>query len=265
VEDKKFNDSIIDQNKDIYDPGKGWKLNWSDEFDDPIINKNIWSRQVEKAGRFNDEWQRYTNSTNNAYIEDSCLVIEAIHNSHVHGKGQYSSARMHTANNFSFKYGKIAARIKLPQGQGIWPAFWLLGDNIDENGGDTPWPLCGEIDILELYGSKDDAVIEANLHYADSLGSHNMMGATTYKLKEGIFADAFHIFELEWDSNQVKWSVNGKEYAAISISLDEFSEFHKEFFILLNVAVGGTYAGRPDASSTFPQQMYVDWVRIYKK
>ena len=262
---QKVNNSTSNLNKDTYVPGSEWKLDWSDEFEADTIDKNNWNFQVEAAGRFNDEWQRYTNSSNNAYIENKHLVIKAIHESDIHGKDQYTSARLHTANKQAWKYGKIAARIKLPQGTGIWPAFWMLGTNIDENGGDTPWPQTGEIDIFELYGSKDNAVIEANMHYADASGSHAMMGAASFKLEQGIFSDAFHIFELEWDSNRIAWLVDGVQFASTPITADELSEFHKEFFILLNIAVGGTHAGRPDATSTFPQYMYIDWVRVYKK
>ena len=255
----------INLDEDNYEPGLNWQLVWSDEFKGDSIDDNNWNYQVEEAGRFNDEWQRYTNSDKNAYIEDDCLVIKAIHESDAHGMDQYTSARLNTANKQTWKYGKIAARIKLPYGKGIWPAFWMLGANIDENGGDTPWPQCGEIDILELYGSKDDSVIEANVHYADESGSHDSMGAVAYELENGKFADAFHIFELEWDANKFTWFVDGKEFTSFSLSPDYASEFHKEFFILLNIAVGGTHAGRPDDSSTFPQYMYVDWVRVYQK
>lgn len=268
TEDKpqKAQDMVTDNLKeDTYNPGPEWILDWSDEFKGDTIDETNWSAQVVEAGRFNEEWQRYTNSSNNAYIEDECLVIKAIHEGEVHGIDQYTSARLHTANKRSWKYGKIAARIKLPQGEGIWPAFWMLGTNIDENGGDTPWPQCGEIDILELYGSKDDAAIEANMHYADKSGEHASMGAVTYELEEGVFADAFHVFELEWDANTMRWLVDGKEYASAPISADDASEFHREFFILLNVAVGGTWAGRPDQTTSFPQCMYIDWVRVYKK
>jgi len=250
---------------DSYDPGPNWKLAWADEFDRDSLDGRNWTYQIEPAGRFNDEWQRYTNSTQNAYINNECLVIKAIHESDAHGMDQYTSARLHTANKHTWTYGKIAARIKLPKGQGIWPAFWMLGANINENGGDTPWPQCGEIDILELYGSKDEAVVEANLHYADSTDSHAMMGAASYKLEEGIFADEFHIFELEWTADQLTWFVDGNAFASTPLTSVERSEFHQDFFILLNMAVGGTYAGRPDATTPFPQYMYVDWVRVYQE
>ena len=218
-----------------------------------------------EAGRFNEEWQRYTDSTDNAFVEDGHLVIRAMHESDVHAIDQYTSARLHTANKRSFKYGKIVARMKLPHGPGIWPAFWMLGANIDENGGDTSWPESGEIDIIELYGSNDDATVEANLHYADAAGAHASMGASAFTLEQGIFADAFHIFELEWDADRVAWFVDGEEFASTPISSPERAEFHQEFFILLNIAVGGTWAGRPDVATDFPQHLYVDWVRVYQK
>ena len=236
-------------NGDTYSPGLDWKLVWSDEFEKDTIDADNWNLQVVKAGRFNDEWQRYTNSSDNAYIENGCLVIKAIHESDIHGMDQYTSARLNTVSKQAWKYGRIAARIRLPQGEGIWPAFWMLGANIDENGGDTPWPQCGEIDILELYGSKDDAVVEGNIHYADKSDSHAMMGAVSYKLEQGIFADAFHIFELEWDAERIAWFVDGEQYASTPITDDELTEFHKEFFILLNLAVGGT----PPPRSTRPE------------
>jgi beta-glucanase (GH16 family) len=260
---KKMN--MSEPNKGTYDPGPDWTLDWSDEFNDSVIDKTNWRFQVEEAGRFNEEWQRYTNSDKNAYIQDDCLVIKAIHESDSHGLDQYTSARLNTAGKRSWKYGKIAASIKLPYGQGIWPAFWMLGVNIDENGGDTPWPHCGEIDIFELYGTKDDAVVEANIHYADQSGSHDQMGAVPYHLEKGRFADDFHVFELEWNAQKVTWSVDGKQYASFSIEADDLSEFHNEFFLLLNIAVGGTYADYPNDTSTFPQFMYIDWVRVYKQ
>ena len=248
-----------------YDPGTNWNLIWSDEFEGNKLDKTKWNRQVEPAGRFNKEWQRYTKSKKNAYLENDQLVIKAIHKSKKHGRDQYTSARLNTAGKFTFKYGKVAARIKLPKTEGIWPAFWMLGANINENGGDTPWPQCGEIDILELYGSKDPAVVESNIHFEGKNGGHDQMGSKSFNLKEGTFADDFHIFELEWTKEKVSWFIDGKQYASFPIKGKEFSMFHKEFFFLLNIAVGGTYAGRPDETSEFPEYMYVDWIRVYQK
>ncbi len=259
------NSSETNDTTQTENPGSDYVLVWSDEFDGDSIDANNWSYQVEPAGKFNEEWQRYTNSPANANVEKSCLVIKAMHESDTHGMDQYTSARINSANKQTFKYGKIAARIKLPYGEGIWPAFWMLGANINENGGDTPWPQCGEIDILELYGSKDDGAVECNIHYANEEQKHEQMGATTYELEDGTFADDFHIFELIWDEKHFAWLVDGKEYASISIDSEMYSEFHEEFFFLFNIAVGGTWAGRPDETTVFPQYMYVDWIRVYQK
>ncbi len=252
------------QQPNVAQPEGSWQLVWSDEFDQAKINPDHWNFQVEKAGRFNEEWQGYTNHSDNAYIENGCLIIQAKHHTNTHGMNQYTSARLNTAGKKTWTYGKISARIKLPEGKGIWPAFWMLGANIDENGGDTPWPQCGEIDILELYGSKDDSAIEVNAHYADAFQQHAFMGAKTHKLDQGKFSDNFHVFDLEWTSKHLKWYVDGHEIAAMDISGPKFKAFHQPFFLLLNIAVGGTFAGRPDSSTVFPQKMYVDWVRVYQ-
>lgn len=247
------------------DPGPGWSLVWADEFDGPELNGEYWNRQIEPPGRFNEEWQRYTGNADNAFIEDGHLVIRARHHGDRHGKGHYSSARLNTASKQTWRYGRFAARIRLPDGKGMWPAFWMLGANIDENGGDTPWPQCGEIDILEFYGSKDHATVEANIHYAGADGKHRAMGAQAFKLTQGKFSNAFHVFEIEWTERRIAWFVDGQEYAAIAITDPVYAEFHEAFFLLLNLAVGGAYAGRPDASTAFPQEMLVDWIRVYQR
>lgn len=248
-----------------YDVGDDYTLVWQDEFQDDTLNTEFWNRQVVDAGTFNKEWQRYTDCEENAYIEDGCLVLQAIHENIRHGHNQYTSARLNTANKLSWKYGKIVARIKLPYSKGLWPAFWMLGHDIDENGGATPWPQCGEIDILELYGSNHDGVVEGNIHYANAKGEHQMLGAHKYTLEQGKFADDFHIFELEWTAKEIIWKVDGETYASVDIDKGDRDEFHQAFFILLNIAVGGTWAKCPDDSSVFPQKMVVDWIRVYQR
>ncbi len=248
-----------------HDPGPGWTLVWSDEFDRDVLDDECWNRQVEPAGRFNDEWQRYTDRTVNAFIENGQLVLRALHESDNHGPDQYTSARLNTAGKRAWRYGRVAARIRLPEGPGLWPAFWMLGRDIDENGGDTPWPRCGEIDILELYGSRHDGTVEANLHYEGADGRHRCMGAKAYRLTEGSFSEGFHVFELLWDETSMTWMVDGQAYAHASLAEPERAAFRKPFFLLLNVAVGGRLSGRPDARTRFPQEMRVDWIRIYQK
>jgi len=257
-------DDIPSEAPDAYSPGDGWTLVWSDEFDGNTLNPDNWNRQVEPAGRFNEEWQRYTDSEENAYVEDGQLVIKAIHVGEEHGHDQYTSARLNTAGKQAWTYGKIAARIKLPFGKGMWPAFWTLGANINENGGDTPWPFTGEIDILELYGTRNEGAVEANFHYADSSGSHAMMGPVEFELEEGRFADNFHVFEIEWTEESITWRIDGEAYHTAPITSDELTELHQDQFLLLNIAVGGTWAGRPDETTEFPQTMRVDWIRVYQ-
>ena len=249
------------KNRDNFKPGDEWDLVWSDEFDGDKLDLKNWTRQV-LPDPYNEEWQQYFDDEKTAYVKDGYLVMKAIHKGGKHADKQYTSARLHTGHKQTWQYGKIAARIQLPHGKGIWPAFWMLGENIDEIGGDTRWPKCGEIDILELYGTRDDGVVEANLHYDD--GGHKMMGAKTFKLKRGIFAQAFHVFEIEWSKEKIVWLVDGKQYCEADISDPKFNEFHNKLYILLNIAVGGENAGRPDKTTPFPARMYVDWVRVYK-
>jgi beta-glucanase (GH16 family) len=250
------------KNEDDYRVDEKWKLVWSDEFEGDTLNPKNWTRQILPAP-YNDEWQQYFDHEENSFVKDGFLVIKAIHTSDKHGDNQYTSGRLHTGGKHSWKYGKIAARIQLPHGKGIWPAFWMLGDDIDEIGGSTPWPKCGEIDILELYGFRDDAVVEANIHFDDD--GHKMLGPKSFKLKEGIFADKFHVFEIEWTNEKITWLVDGEAYYTVDITDETLSEFHAKQYILLNIAVGGTHAGRPDETTPFPALMYVDWVRVYKQ
>ena len=250
------------KNEDIFKVDSKWKLVWADEFEGDELNLENWTRQV-LPDPYNEEWQKYVDQAENSFVKDGHLVIKAIHISDKHGDKQYTSGRLHTGGKHSWKYGKIAARIQLPYGKGIWPAFWTLGDDIIEIGGKTPWPQCGEIDILELYGTRDDAVVEGNLHYDDD--GHKMSGAKSYKLDQGIFADNFHVFEVEWNNEEITWLVDGESYHSVDVTDDVMNEFHAQQYILLNIAVGGTHAGRPDETTPFPAQMDVDWVRVYQE
>jgi beta-glucanase (GH16 family) len=172
---------------------------------------------------------------------------------------QYTSARINTLNKFDFKYGKIEARIKLPYGKGIWPAFWMLGRNI----GSVGWPACGEIDIMEMFGGPDgDNTVHSTLHWEND-GQRAEYGQK-YSLNSGIFADDFHIFSVEWNDKQVVAFMDGIQYFIIDITPGQLSEFHKNFYILLNLAVGGNRPGSPDSTTKFPQTMKIDYVRVYK-
>ncbi len=246
---------------------KDYSLVWSDEFDGTAINTNNWSYQVEPAGRFNNEWQSYTNSSDNAYIEKGNMVIEAKYNGNGLAKGNYTSARMITQGKKNFKYGKVQARIKVPYGQGIWPAFWMLGSNIKENNpnGTVNWPYCGEIDIMEKVGG---GIKEKELHgtihfWEDSKNKWTYIGGKTTTTNN--LADDFHVYEVEWDAEKIIWKLDGIEYHRQNITSSDYDEFRNEFYILLNVAVGGDWPGAPNSTTTFPQKMLIDWVRVYQK
>ena len=245
-----------------------WQLAWSDEFnqvDGSSPTATNWTYDVGNGGWGNGELEYYTSRTNNARIVGGQLVIEADQESY--GGSSYTSARLLTKGKWSWSYGRMEARIKIPRGQGIWPAFWMLGTNIDSLG----WPTCGEIDIMENIGkTSDQGTCHGTIHGPQSGGDYNGGSGVggTYTLPGGaVLADGFHIFAVEWTTNQIQWFVDTNLYfTATPASLPTGGSwvFTQPQFLLLNVAVGGGWPGNPDGTSTFPQQMLVDYVRVYK-
>lgn len=233
-------------------------LIWSDEFEyTGLPNPSKWNMETGGGGWGNNELQYYTDTENNAMVENGILTITAREES-VGGR-DYSSARITTQNKFDFKYGRIEARIKLPYGQGLWPAFWMLGANFSSVG----WPACGEIDIMEMVGgTNNDNTVYTTLHW-DNDGANADYGLS-YTLPSGIFADEYHIFVVEWDNQEIKAYMDDIEYFTADITPEQLSEFHSNFFIILNVAVGGNWPGAPDDTTEFPQTMEVDYVRVYQ-
>jgi len=236
---------------------QNYELVWSDEFDGSEINSSTWTHETGGHGWGNQELQYYTNRSDNSYVEDGKLVIVAKNESYS-GKS-YTSARMISMGKRFWKYGKVEASIRLPYGQGMWPAFWMMGENFKQVG----WPACGEIDIVELIGGTgNDNTVHGAAHWSNN-GQHASY-AGSRKLSSGIFADAFHLFAIEWDEKKIVWKLDGIQYHVIDITPAQLSEFHNNFFLLLNLAVGGTWPGSPDNSTQFPQKMEVDFVRVYK-
>jgi len=238
-------------------PAASWKLAWQDEFDSSSIDTGTWGFELGSlyGGWGNNELEYYTSRTNNARIENGNLVIEA--HAEQYGGLNYTSARMITKGKMSRKYGKIEARMKLPYGQGIWPAFWMMGDT-------GQWPACGEIDIMEMIGGGPgrDNKSYGTGHWDD--GGHQSLGGSVVPVVwPEKLADDYHIYGIEWDSKEIKWSVDGVHFFTLDITPSVRSEFHQPYFLLLNVAVGGNWPGSPDATTVFPQRMYVDWVRWY--
>jgi beta-glucanase (GH16 family) len=191
-------------------------------------------------------------------------VIEAIRESYTGPDGvkrDYTSARLSTKGNFSQAYGRFEARIKMPRGQGIWPAFWMLGDDIDK----VPWPDCGEIDILENLG-REPSIAHGTIHGPGYSGQHGI--GSPFTLPDGKrFSDDFHIFAVEWEPQEIRFYVDENLYATrrpSDLPAGSHWVYDHPFFILLNLAVGGNWPGNPDSTTEFPQRMYIDYVRVYK-
>ncbi len=231
------------------------KLVWADEFSGTSLNESNWNYELgNNNGWGNNELQIYKKE--NTEVKEGNLLITAKKES-----GQYTSSRLTTQNKFNVKYGRIDIRAALPKGQGIWPALWMLGKNFNEVG----WPRCGEIDIMEMVGGDApgrDNTTHGTVHW-DNGGSYASYGGKT-SLPSGIFNGEYHVFSLVWDSKKISWLLDDKEYHAIDITPSGLSEFQNEFFLILNVAVGGNWPGSPDNSITFPQYMVVDYIRVFQ-
>ncbi|MFL5694618.1 MAG: glycoside hydrolase family 16 protein [Ktedonobacteraceae bacterium] len=239
-----------------------WKLTWSDEFDGAAgtpPDPSKWSLQIGRDGG-NGQMDYDTNDL--AYQDgQGNMIIEARKGNPKgfqcwYGPCQYTSAFLTTKGHFNFTYGRLEARIKLPYGQGIWPSFWMDGSNCDTVG----WPACGEVDIMENIG-REPATIYGTVHgpkYSTYYG--------TYKLPQGTFADGFHVFALQWDPNHLYFFMDGINYYTLnraSVTNQQDWVYDHPFYIILNLAIGGTWPGNPDASTVFPQKMYISYVRFY--
>jgi beta-glucanase (GH16 family) len=245
----------------------GWTLTWSDEFsgaDGLAPDPAKWTYDVGGNGWGNRELEYYTNRKENARIERGNLVITAIQENYTGADRvtrAYTSARLKTQGLFVQAYGRFEARIKIPEGQGIWPAFWLLGEDIRAVG----WPKCGEIDIMENVG-KEPATVHGSLH-GPSTTAHTSDRTSTFSLPAGQkLADAFHLYAVEWEPGVVRFYLDSNLYATFDSSQWPAGgtwTFDHPFFIILNVAVGGDWPGSPDATTKFPQAMLVDYVRVY--
>ncbi|HET6227262.1 MAG TPA: family 16 glycosylhydrolase [Bacteroidia bacterium] len=231
---------------------QNWGLVWSDEFNATTINTNNWKFETGAGGWGNNELENYTTRVENAKIDNGNLMIIARKESY--SGSSYASARMKTQGLQNWTYGKIEARIKLPATKGVWPAFWMLGENITQ----VSWPKCGEIDIMEHVNTEPK--MNGTIHW-DNNGHAQYGGDTACDVKK------YHVYGIEWDNETIKWTLDGKKYkdANIKNNINGTDEFHKPFFILLNMAVGGNWPGSPDGTSVFPDTMFIDYVRVYQQ
>lgn len=235
------------------------ELVMQDEFDtNGVPNSALWSYNIGTGnnGWGNNELQYYTDRPENIVVENGMLKITAIQELYL-GSG-YTSARITTKGKYEKKYGRIEARIKLPWGKGLWPAFWMLGANSDT----VIWPQCGEIDIMEYLGNKPTSIF-GTVHGPGYSGAESI--TKNYSLTNDRFDNDFHVFGIEWGENYINYYVDDVLYNQITPE-DVPGEwvFNEPFYIILNMAVGGNLPGTPNSQTVFPQTMLVDYVRVYE-
>lgn len=231
---------------------QNWQLLWAEEFNyTGLPDSTKWTNEVGLIR--NNELQYYANKrAENNWVSNGQLHIIGKKESY---KGSdYTSASITTDQQFSCTYGKIEANIKVPIGQGMWPAFWMLGQNVWQVG----WPKCGEIDIMEHINS--DSVIHGTMHWDNN--GHQSFGGT-----KKCDTSQFHVYSIEWDNTMIKWFVDGVKYKEgyTYNNINNTEEFHKPFYLILNLAIGGNWPGSPNAQTNFPDTLMVDYVRVYQK
>lgn len=240
---------------------KGYRLKWADEFNGASLSLKNWSFDNGDGcpilcGWGNNELQYYR--PENTSFKNGKMIIEA--KKEDYENKNFTSSKIVTRGKQLFKYGRIDFRAKLPQGQGLWPAFWMLPQHSVYG----TWPQSGEIDIMEMIG-KEPSKNYGTLHFGPGPGSTQL--GKNISLPTGIFNDAFHVFSLEWNENEIKWFLDGKSYS--SFSKKDFGEinypFNEEFFLIINLAVGGDWPGNPDKRSYKNQKLIVDYVRVFEK
>lgn len=248
----------------VFIMAQDWQLHWSEEFEAETLDTLIWEYMHGTGSLYgipgwgNSEQQYYTDREENLYIEDNKLHIRALNESY--RTRQYTSARIRSIHNVDLLYGKIEVRAKMPEGQGLWPAVWMLPTDMVYGG----WPRSGEIDIVELLGHEPH-VAHGTVHYGGAWPD-NQQKSGRYTLSEGTFSEDYNIFTIEWMPERINWYVNGNFYYFVTPA--HLSPYHwpfdQKFHFLLNVAVGGNWPGNPDGTTEFPQEMVIDWIRVYK-
>jgi len=239
----------------------GWTTFWTDEFDGNVLDPNAWTYETGNGdwGWGNNELQYYREGNNNTTLNDGKLIIEAKKESF--GSQEYTSARIITKDKIEFMHGRVDIRAKLPEGQGIWPALWMLGANINQAG----WPACGEIDIMELVGH-EPGTVHSTIHYGSSNSDHQYTGKDKSLPGGEKFSEKFHVFSLLWQNNSMTFLMDDEEVVSYNASqINGNYPFNQPFFFIFNIAVGGNWPGEPNASTVFPQQMVIDYIRVFQQ
>ena len=244
----------------------GYNLLWNDEFSGSALDESKWNYEPHEPGWTNEELQEYTTSADNVFLRDGKLVIKAI-KSDRNGKDYYTSGKVTGQNKTDFTYGKVVVSAKVPEGQGLWPAIWMMPKDESFYG---QWPKCGEIDIMEVLGN-DVKTAYGTLHYGEPHGEQQ----GTWALTGQTYADSFHEYSVEWEPGEMRWYIDGNLYHTVN---DWFTAvqgedekpypapFNQPFFVQMNLAVGGTWPGNPDATTDFDKAEFeVDYVRVYQK
>ncbi len=246
---------------------EGYALKWEDTFDGDALDRSNWNVERHDPGWVNEEWQAYVDSEENIFLEDGKLVIRPVKKVDAAGKASYTSGRVSTQHKQDFTYGLFEARLKVPEGMGYLPAFWLMATDENIYG---QWPRCGEIDIMEVHGSNTGTTY-GTLHYGNPHGQSQ----ASKTLAEGSFSEDFHTYALEWLPGEMRWYVDGElihtenNWYSVTVGQGEITypaPFDQPFYIILNLAVGGTWVGYPDATTDFDNARYeIDYVRVYQK
>lgn len=238
----------------------GYTLVWNEEFVGTSLETSNWNYETGRgsSGWGNNELQYYQEE--NATVDDGRLTIEA--REEIIQGSNYTSARLTTQGKQEFQYGRIDIRARAPYGQGLWPALWMLGSDYSTAG----WPFCGEIDIMEMVGGTvaggGDNVVHGTVHW-DNDGQYANYGDS--KTMPEPLANAFHVYTIIWDESQIAWYIDDVQYNVIDITPAALSEFHQPFFFIVNIAVGGNWPGSPDVTTTFPQTMDIDYIRVFQE
>ncbi len=246
---------------------EGYDLLWHDEFDGEKLNRDNWNMEYRRAGWTNNELQSYIADEANIFIRDGKLVLKAIKSVNEYGKEVYTSGKVQTFRKHDFMYGKVCVRAKVPSGQGLWPAIWMMPTNESFYGS---WPRCGEVDIMEILGHQTH-ITYANLHYGEPHAEQQGI----FQLPEGqSFSDDFHEFSVEWEPGEFRFYVDGEHFHTVndwytrsgSREKPYPAPFNQEFYLQLNLAVGGNWPGNPDETTDFDKAEFeIDYVRVYQK
>ncbi len=249
------------------DIGPEYHLLWNDEFEGDELDTSNWNIELRNPGWTNNELQEYSDSEENVFVNDGCLVLKALKTADGENRDYYTSGKVNSMNKRDFLYGKVVVRAKVPAGKGLWPAIWMMPNKESLYG---QWPRCGEVDIMEILGSETNRMY-GTLHY----GVPHKQNQGTVRLDKNSFADEFHEFSIEWEPGEIRWLLDGDKYLTVNDWYTAASEdadeaaypapFNQPFFVQMNLAVGGDWPGNPDKKTDFDNaEFLIDYVRVYQ-